>query len=104
MEGARAFLHRQVVTERTDKNLTTVKAYANIETTCERIPNCDCGEARANGVVFVGKRRAEQRHDAVTLNPVNRPFIAVDRVHHRRKRGAQVPGCFFRIQALNKRR
>ena len=38
--------------------------------------------ARPDGVVLVGERRAEQRHDPVAHDLVHRALVAMDRVHH----------------------
>ena len=38
--------------------------------------------ARPHGVVLVGERRAEQRHDPVAHDLVDRALVAVDRFHH----------------------
>ena len=37
---------------------------------------------RPDGVVLVGERRAEQRHDPVAHDLVHRALVAMDRVHH----------------------
>ena len=33
-------------------------------------------------MIFVGERRAEQRHDAVAHHLIDGTFVTVDRVHH----------------------
>jgi hypothetical protein len=38
--------------------------------------------AGAHGVVLVGDRRAEQRHDPIAHDLVDGPLIPVDRLHH----------------------
>ena len=38
--------------------------------------------ARAHGMILVGQRRAEQRHDAVAHDLVDGALVAVDRLHH----------------------
>ena len=38
--------------------------------------------AGAHGVVLVGERRAEERHDPVAHHLVDRALVAVDRLHH----------------------
>ena len=40
------------------------------------------GVARAHGVILVGQRRAEQRHDPVAHDLVHGALVAVDRLHH----------------------
>ena len=36
----------------------------------------------AHGMILVGDRRAEERHDAVAHNPVHGPLVAVDCLDH----------------------
>ena len=38
--------------------------------------------ARPHGVIFMGERRAEERHDPVAHDLVDRAFVAVDGLHH----------------------
>ncbi len=38
--------------------------------------------AGAHGVILMGKRRAEQRHDPVAHHLVHRTFVVVHRFHH----------------------
>ena len=45
--------------------------------------------AGAHGVVLMRDRRAEQRHDAVAQDPVDRTLVAVDAVHHHAERRIQ---------------
>jgi hypothetical protein len=42
----------------------------------------ECRVAGAHGVIFVGERRAEQRHDPVAHHLVDRSLVAVDGLHH----------------------
>ena len=53
--------------------------------------------AGAHGVVLVRDRRAEQRHDAVAQNPVDRALVAVDGVHHHAERRIQNAPRVLRI-------
>ena len=45
-------------------------------------PACERGVARPHGVVLVGHRRAEQRHDPVAHDLVDGALVAVDGLHH----------------------
>jgi hypothetical protein len=45
--------------------------------------------ARTDGVVFVGDRRAEQRHDPVAHHLVHRALVAVDGLHHELENGIE---------------
>jgi hypothetical protein len=43
------------------------------------------GIAGAHGMIFMGERRPEQGHDPVAQHLIDRPFVAVDRVHQQRQ-------------------
>ena len=48
---------------------------------------------RAHGMILVGERRAEQRHDPVAHDLVDRALVAVDRLHHVLEDGVEeLPG------------
>ena len=47
------------------------------------------GVTGPHGVVFMGHRRAEERHDAVAQHLVHRAFVAVHGVHHDVQRRVQ---------------
>ena len=47
------------------------------------------GVAGAHGVILVGERRAEQRHDAVAHDLVHRALVAVDGLHHPLEHGVE---------------
>jgi hypothetical protein len=49
------------------------------------------GAARADGVIFVRERRAEQRHDAVAHHLVHRAFVAMHGFHHPLEDGIEEP-------------
>ncbi len=51
----------------------------------------------AHRVVFVGERRAEERHDAVAHDLVHRALVAVHRLHHPLQHGIQQAPGFLRI-------
>ena len=44
---------------------------------CSRLP-----VRRSHGVIFMGARRAEEGHDAVAHDLVDRALVAVDGLHH----------------------
>ena len=48
----------------------------------DRLLHGEGGVAGADGVVLVGERRAEERHDAVAHDLVHGALVAVHRVHH----------------------
>ena len=45
--------------------------------------------ARPHGVILVGERRAEERHDAVAHHLVHGALVAVDRLHHVLEHGVE---------------
>ena len=55
------------------------------------------GVAGAHGVVFVGKRRPEQGHDAIAQHLVHRALVAVHGVHHALQRRVEELLGVFRI-------
>ena len=48
----------------------------------DRLLHAQGGVAGPDGVVLVGQRRAEQRHDAVAHDLVDGALVAVDGLHH----------------------
>ena len=54
-------------------------------------------------MVLVRDRRAEQRHDAVAQDPVDRAFVPMHRVHHDAERRIQNAPGVFRIGVLDQR-
>ena len=59
--------------------------------------------AGAHGVVLMRDRRAEQRHDAIAQDPVDRALVAVHAVHHHAERRIQDPPGVLRIGVLDQR-
>ena len=59
--------------------------------------------AGAHGMVLVRDRRAEQRHDAVAQDPVDRAFVAMHGVHHDAERRIQDAPRVLRIDVLDQR-
>ena len=62
------------------------------------------GITGACGVVFVGQRRPEQRHNAVTEHLVHRALIAVHRLHHGVQGGVQDGPGLFRVEVADQLR
>ena len=92
----RRVIHVQVVADRANHDFAGVEPDANLHRHAVRVPRLrgvpidrflhpERGVARADGVVFVGDRRAEQRHDPVAHHLVHRAFKAVHGVHHVRE-------------------
>ena len=59
---------------------------------------------RAMGVVLVGDRRPEERHDAVAKELIDRPFVAVHRVQDHLEGAIHDGVDFLRVEALGHRR
>jgi hypothetical protein len=53
--------------------------------------------ARPHGVVLVGQRRPEQRHDPVAHHLVDRALVAVDGLHHQLEDGVEDLASLFRV-------
>ena len=67
-----------------DLNLGAVGAPHVLRVAADRLLHAQGRVARAHGVVLVGKRRAEERHDSVAHDLVHGALVAVDGVHHQR--------------------
>jgi hypothetical protein len=89
----RRVVHAEVVADRADHDLAGVEPDADLHrhamrasllvgVSIDRLLHPQRGVARADGVVFVRNRRAEQRHDPVAHDLVHRALVAVDGVHH----------------------
>jgi hypothetical protein len=55
------------------------------------------GEARPHGVVFLGERRSEERHDPIAHHLVHRALVVPDGLHHALEQGVEDLAGFFRI-------
>jgi len=86
-------IHPKVVPDAADDDqpsvepLTYLEVYAApaqgvLPITCERPLDAECGENRAPCVVLMGDRRAEQRHDPVAEELIDRPLVAMDLGQH----------------------
>ena len=62
-----------------------------------RLLHPERGIARADGVVLVGKRRAEKRHDPVTQHLIHRPLVVVHSLHHPLQHGVEEAAGVFWI-------
>ncbi len=89
----RGVVHVQVAADGAHDHLAGVQADAHSRLDAEvparilgvaahRRLQIERGVARAHGVILVGERRAEQRHDAVAHDLVHRALVAVYGVHH----------------------
>ena len=89
----RGIVHPQIAPDRPDHHLAGVDADSNLEKDTVSPPDLlgvsangglhvERRVARADGVVLVGDRRAEERHDPVAHHLVHRALVAVDRGHH----------------------
>ena len=59
-----------------------VRATRLVRVALQRVLHPQCRVAGAHGVVFVGDRGAEQRHDAVAHHLIDGAFVVVRRLHH----------------------
>ena len=55
----------------------------------DRRLHAERGVAGPDGVILVGQRRAEQRHDAVAHRPADGALVAVDGLHHALEDGVE---------------
>ena len=89
----RGVVHAQVAADRAHHHLAGVQPDADLDRHALGAPHllgvlldgllhAQRGVAGADGVVLVGERRAEQRHDAVAHDLVDRALVAVDGLHH----------------------
>ena len=86
-------VHVQVAADGADDHLAGVHADPDVQrhargpvdllgVSFDRFLHSQCGVARPHGVVLVGQRRAEERHDPVAHDLVHRALVAVDGLHH----------------------
>jgi hypothetical protein len=104
----RRIVHAQVTADRAhhylagidpdpDRNLDPVIATRLLGVAADQILHAQCRVAGAHGMVLMGERRAEQRHDSVTHHLVHRTLIPVHRLHHVREHGVDNVARFLRI-------
>ena len=86
-------VHAEIAADRAHHDLAGVEADADLHLHALRaaqllrvaphgVLHPERGVARAHGVILVGERRAEQRHDAVAHHLVDGALVAVDGLHH----------------------
>ena len=107
----RGVVHAQVVADSPDHDLARVEAHPHREVEPALAPHVlgerpelarqvERGRAGALGVVLVGDRGAEERHDAVAGVLVDRPLVAVDAVGEDPEEAIEEPMPFLGIDAL----
>ena len=72
-----------------DVNGHTERALDLLRVALHRVLHPQRSVARADRVILVGQRRAEERHDAVAHDLVDRALVAVDSLHHAFEHGIE---------------
>ena len=101
-------IHFKIAADGADNYLTRIQAHADLDgntlvstyafsVTFHRLLHSERGIAGANGVVFVSKRRTEQRHDAVAHDLVYCALVAMNSFHHELDYGIEELPCLFRV-------
>jgi hypothetical protein len=80
-----------------DLHLHALRATKLIRVAPHHVLHPERGIARPDGVVLMGQRRAEERHDAVTHHLVNGSFVAVNGLNHLLENRVQNSACFLRV-------
>ena len=109
----RALTHRRVVhveirPDRPNHHVTRVQTHADLDGHPEtakhalgvplhRLLHPQRGVTGPHGVILVGQRRAEQRHDPVAHDLVDGALVAVDRLHHVLEHGVEELARFLWI-------
>jgi len=104
----RRVIHVQIGPDGPDDHLAGVEPHADLDGHALRaedifrvLRDCllhpQCRVTRPYGVVFVGERRAEQRHDPVPHDLVHRALVAVDGLHHAFEHWVEELARFFWI-------
>jgi len=104
----RRIVHVQVIANGTDDYLAAVEAHAHLHQQPLGAPHLLSvavqgflhGQGRIAGprrMVFMGKRRPKQRHDAVAHDLVHGPLVAVHGGHHAFQDGIEEPLGFLGI-------
>jgi hypothetical protein len=107
----RGVLHAEVLADRPHHHLAGVEAHADREAEPlraaelrrvggELVLEMERRVAGAPGVVLVGDRRPEQRHDAVARELVDRALEAVDALAEDREEAVHDPPPLLRVAAL----
>ena len=96
----RRVVHAEIAADGADDHLPRVQADADVGAHGLRPPerlgvaghgllHLERRVAGAHGVVLVGDRRAEQRHDPIAHDLVDGALVAVDRLHHPLEHGIE---------------
>jgi hypothetical protein len=89
----RRIVHLQVAADRADHHVAGIEPDANLHfeamarpqlgrEAADRLLHAQRRVAGAHGVILVGERRAEQRHDAVAHHQVHGALVVMHRLHH----------------------
>ena len=111
----RGVVHPEVVADSTDDHLASVQSHPDGDAAVDRprafeltlargMLDGERGERRTAGVIFVGRRRAEQCHETVTEKLIDGPFVSVDFRHRDGKELVQKGMHSFRADARGQRR
>ena len=93
-------VHVQIVADRTDDDLARVEPDADrhrhpvrplnlVRISRDGLLHPERRITSAHGMILMGERRAEERHDAVAHHPVHGALVAVDRLHHAFEHGVE---------------
>ena len=74
-----------------------MRAARGVRVALERLLHPERGIAGAHGVIFVGHRSAEQRHDPVAHHLIHGALVVMDGVHHQREDGIENLARLFGI-------
>src|SRR5262249_33232643 len=94
-DGANDHLAR--VQADTDPDRYTLDPADTLGISFDRLLHAERRVARAHGVVLVGQRRAEERHDSVAHHLVDRALVPMDGLHHPLKNGIENLASLLRI-------
>ena len=105
-----AIVHGQVIADPAHDHLTGVQPDADPERNSVLSPNLVAigGDGflhpqgrvtRPHGVVLVGDRRSEERHDAIAHHLIDRAFVVMDGVHHALDHGIENLSRFLGVAA-----
>ena len=92
----RRVVHVQIIADRPHDHLTGVQPDPDLHIeplalaqllgiAADGVLHAQGGIAGAHGMIFMGQRRPKQGHDAVAHHLIDRPLVAVHRLHHQRQ-------------------
>ena len=101
-------VHAEIAADRADDDLARVEADPDlhlhpvraprvVRVALQRLLHPQRGVARPHGVILVGERRAEERHDPVAHHLVDGALVAVDRLHHPLEHGVEELARLLRV-------